>query len=356
MDINKLSPRLTLQLTKNHTVIIEEKGVWLLILISRFGSILAASKKIGMPYSRAWEYISRIERLMGIQIIDAKRGGRGGGGTKLTEEGWKLVRKYLSEYRRRFGREFDANIVAMPLKIKAFTYAGSNDIVLEHIFGIMRKEEFPTEIYWIGSLRGLASILLDECDLTGMHLLNPDTGKYNVDYIRKYTPTEDIVLIRGYERETGFITREELNYEDVLDLIFRKKLRIINRNKGSGTRLLIDSILRKEAIERGIKAEDIKKEVDGYDEFVYTHIDTARKIASGEADIGIGLKTVSQMYKLRFIHITWEKFDFATRLEKLSEKFIKKFIETLKCDEVGGIIQKYDGYRADTNIGKIIKM
>ena len=355
MDINELSPRLTLQLSKNHNIIMDEEGARLLILIDTLGSILAASKKMEIPYSRAWEYISKVERFLGIRIIESKRGGRKGGGTKLTQDGEKLVNRYLSEYKKHLNRELNIREIPAPIK-KMFIYAGSNDILLEHIFGMMMKEGIAIEKHWIGSLRGLASLVLDECNLTGIHLLDIDTGEYNVSYIKKYTPTENIILIRGYGREIGFITREEMTYDNILEEIIKGKLRIINRNRGSGTRLIIEAILNKEAIEQKLNADEMKKKIKGYSDIVYTHLDTARKIALREADVGIGLRTASQIYKLKFIHIAWEKFDFATKKSKATGNYIRKFLKVLKSKEINRIMRSYEGYRAEAELGKILEV
>lgn len=355
MNIDQLSPRLVLQLMKDGVVAVDEKGIKLLMLINELGSILIASKKLDIPYSHAWEYISRMERNLGFKIIESKRGGKGGGGTTLTHDGYRLVNKYLYEYKRHFNRELEIGETAVSLESNILTYAGSNDIVLEHLFGVLRDKKIPVDIHWIGSLRGIASILLDECDLAGVHLLDLETGEYNVGYVRKYAPTEDIVLVRGYEREIGFISREKMSYEEVIEAIFNRELKIINRNRGSGTRILTEDIIKREATKRGIDVDKIEKLVKGYSETVYTHIDTARKIALGEADVGVGLKTASQLYKLNFIHITWEKFDFITKREKLLSNPIREFVETLKSRDVNRIIHSYEGYKAGKEIGETIK-
>lgn len=356
MNINEFSAHLTLQLLKDNNIVMDEKGANLLILINALGSILAASKKIGMPYSRAWEYISKIERLLGVHIIESKRGGRKGGGTKLTEHGERLVNRYLSEYKKHLNREFNIGELSSPVKRRVLIYAGSNDILLEHIFGIIIRKGMPVENYWIGSLRGLASLVLDECDLTGIHLLDIDTGEYNMSYVEKYTPTENIILIRGYEREIGFITRKKMNYDSIIESIIGGKLRIINRNRGSGTRLIIESILNKEVSERRLNIDEIREIIKGYDNITYTHLDTAKKIALREADVGVGLRTASQVYKLKFTHIAWEKFDFATKKNKVTEEYIRKFIRILRSREVIRKIDSYKGYRSNAEMGKILEI
>lgn len=354
MDINELSAHPTLKLTKNNIVIVDEEGVQLLILIDNMGSILAASKELNISYSRAWELISRIERVLGVRVIESRRGGRRGGGTKLTEEGRKLITKYLHEYKKYFGKKLGIKETAITLKRNVLTYAGSNDMVLENIFGIMRKEEIPIEIYWIGSLRGLASIVLDECDLAGIHLLDFETGEYNISYIKKYGITEDIILVRGYEREIGFITREEISYKDIVKGIMDGDLKIVNRNRGSGTRLIIDYIIKNEAEREGVVMDEIVMKIKGYEDIVYTHIDAAKKIALGEADVGVGLKKASNFYKLKFTHITRENFDFILRKNKLEDENIKKFIDILKSEKITDILNEYEGYRDSNARGEII--
>ncbi len=321
-------------------LLVDEIRAKLLMLIDRHGSILAASKILGIPYSRAWECISRIERVVGEKIVEAKRGLRGG--ARLTSVGQAILERYIGEYRRVFGREFNVSTKPCRLEGDVLVYSGSHDIVVEKILGMLRSMGYRVESYWIGSLKGLASIALGESCIAGIHLLDTDTGVYNKPYVEKTCCGLDIVYVDGYLREQGFIAREKLGYREIIDQLLSGKLRLINRNKGSGTRLLVDYILARESSKRGVR--DYKSVVKGYGEEAYTHIDVARKIASGEADVGVGIRWAAEAYNLYFTPIKWERFDFIILKSCLDKEPVKEFLRILRTS-IDEIIHKLRGYK-----------
>ncbi|MCD6488503.1 MAG: MolR family transcriptional regulator, partial [Desulfurococcales archaeon] len=119
-------------------------------------------------------------------------------------------------------------------------------------------------------------------------------------------------------------------------------------------RLLLEQIISKESEKRRLNLDTIRNNIRGYRDKVYTHIDVVRKIASGEADIGIAIKWVAETYKLPFIHITWEDFDFITRADKVESKKIKEFINTLRSREFKEILDEFSGYKLCKDMGSII--
>ncbi len=352
LALESLRSEVELKLLYRGEVVLDEFRARLLLLIDQLGSILAASKSMGITYSRAWECISRIERVVGDKIIEARRGIRGG--ARLTDTGRELLYKYLDEYRRIFNREFVVEKQEFSISGQVLVYSGSHDILLEKLFGILRDRGVAIETYWIGSLKGLASVVLGETDLAGIHLYDPDTSSYNISYVKKFSHGTDIVLIRGYLREQGFITYKLMSYREIVDGLLNGWLKLVNRNRGSGTRLLLDHILKSELSKQGSLDRKLEDIVRGYNSEVYTHFDVAMKVASREADVGVGIRWVAEAYKLYFTPITWEKFDFILLRNRLDRTCIKDFIKILR-EEVGNIIIDFKGYRLDKQIGCIIE-
>ena len=131
-------------------------------------------------------------------------------------------------------------------------------------------------------------------------------------------------------------------------------MKFVNRNVGSGTRILIDYILSEECRKRNLNFNNIKSRIVGYNFEVKTHIEVAKCIAKGDADVGVGIRWVAKLFNLKFIPITWENFDFVTITSKLNLEGVKEFINILKSPEFKNIIQQFDGYDIDSRVGEVI--
>jgi len=349
--LKKLRPRGTLILEVDGVKVVDENLAKLLLLIREKESILSAAKTLGMPYSRAWEAVAKAERLLSVKLIEPRRGGRGGGGAKLTSHGEKILEYYLKEYRRLLGRSLTVKRAAM--KAPELVYAGSNDPLLEHIFGLMRSEGIESiEVAWVGSSGGLNLLMLREADLAGIHLYDPTTGEYNLPYIPRYWLENSVIVIRGYEREIGFASRKA--FEDPLEALISGKAKLINRNLGSGTRVQLDYLLKRKAAELGKSFSEFIKSIQGYEKEVRTHPDVVRAIASGKADIGLTIRWAAERYGLNFKPIGWEKFDFAISIESFKRKSIKTFLKVLASKEFRKLAEELSGYRIDVDSGKVI--
>jgi len=341
--MSKFKEKLSLSLYKDDTEILNENLAKLLLMIHRTGSILSASKALNIPYTRAWEHLMKLENLLGYKVIEARRGGRRGGGAKLTYEGLKLINIYLRSYRKYFNKEFEVGRLRGKEAYIAIYYIGSDDILVRKLVGLMLEDGYRLETYYIGSLKGLAALILGEADLSGIHLYHPGTDSYNKPYIDEYSRGINLHLIKGFKRLQGFISREEYSLEEIYQGLFTGKLRFINRNPGSGTQIFIDHIftnyMRKKNL--GGRPEDYIK---GYNEYVYTHMDVANKVLEGYADVGVCIKYCSTYYKLHFIPLKWEEFDFIVRKEDANKDYVKSLQNILKSSGFREMIKELDGY------------
>ncbi len=335
--------------------VLDLKTAKLLLLIDRYGSILAASKSLGIPYSRAWEALVRAERLLGERLVEVRRGGKGGGGAKLTNLGRKLLEDYVEAYRRVTGR--DLEVQGVEFVVPDLTYMGSHDPGVEILAGILRKGGVKyVELSWVGSGVGLAALALGEADVVGTHLLDPETGEYNRPYIRRYWLEMKVSLIRGYCREVGFMTREPMTYEEVIESLLRGELKVINRQRGSGTRVLFEYVLSKEAKARGRDPEEVMRSIPGFDSEVRTHTEVASAVAGGEADVGLGIKWAATQYGLHFISVKLENFDFVVLKDRHGKEAVNAFIEALKTKEFKQQLSKLQGYVVPEDIGEEIPL
>lgn len=311
----------------------------ILRLIDEWGSLLKASRLLGVSYSRAWERISRAERLAGFKLVIAHRGGAERGGMRLTDEGRRLLRRYLEAERR----VIDAyrSVGAGEVEAPDLTLAHSHDILLTVILDRLRSEGLDVENACIGSGMALASLSLGECDVAASHLYDPETREYNRSFLEAYWLTDRVEVVGGYMRELVFAYRpglKPLSVEETLRGLVEGELRLINRNRGSGTRVYLDYLLKP-------LCEDPSREVEGYDLVAYTHSETAKAVASGRADVCLTLRHSAEIFGLKATHVTWERYEYIALKERLDRRGVKRLRELLSTDWLEKLIDSTPGYQ-----------
>ncbi len=344
--------RINLTLEKDGEEVVDCELINLLLMIDKTGSILSAAKNLNIPYSRAWEKISKAERLLNVKLVESKRGGRGGGGTKLTSEARELIEKYF-EICKRASIKISKDSLSKH-EVPDLVYIGSNDPLVEIIAGILHDEGLDVSVSWTGSSIGLAALALGEADVSGIHILDQETGSYNIPILDRHWRGQGLVLVRGYLREIGFVTRVELSYEDIVDGILRGNLIVVNRQPGAGARILFETIIIQECKKRGIDVNKVFQNIKGFSNVVDTHLDVAKAVASGEADVGICIRWAAEYYKLNFVRVRWENFDFVTTIENLNKDSVRKFIEVLKSSTFKEKMKEFVGYLAPADMGEIV--
>ncbi|MCS7129916.1 MAG: molybdopterin biosynthesis protein [Archaeoglobaceae archaeon] len=207
----------------------------------------------------------------------------------------------------------------------------------------------------LGSTAGILAVKRREADVAGIHLLSED-GSYNEIFVRKYG-VENAVLVKGYLREQGLIfqsgnPKKIRGFEDLL----REDVRFVNRNKGSGTRVLIDMHLRELAKKLGIEFEEIKRRIKGYEVEAKTHDAVAVAIATGKADVGVGIKSVAKIYGLDFIPLRAEEFDFLIAKDRMRKETVRRFLECLCSKEFAERLKNFEGLRVYERTGEMIEI
>lgn len=342
-----------LEMVIGNQVILDDRIALLLKLIDRKGSLLRAAKAVGMSYSRAWEAVARIERLLGVKIVESQRGGSRGGGSRLTEEGRKLVELFEKEYRRRFKRqledlEMEANVV------EDLIYAGSHDILLERVFGLLSEKGVKVEVNWIGSMRGLAAVLLEEVDVAGIHIYDPFEDHYNLPILERMGASSGLAIVCGYKRLIGVASRAKMSLEEALEGLVEGRFTLANRLWGSGTRMLLETLLMQWARKRRVDLRELRNQIKGYVKEVETHLEAASLVASGKADLCITIEPVAKLYNLHFTPVKWEYFDFVIPKRKLEKKPVRLFIDVLKSNWFKELVEGAEGYEPKECLGSIL--
>ena len=210
----------------------------------------------------------------------------------------------------------------------ALLASGSNDPVLDILQTCLRKShpEFIIFSANTGSREGLLALDRGWTDIAWSHLFHPESGEYNIPYLDGYLPHVRPVVVNLFYRELGFLTARAnpLGIRGFADL-GREGVRFINRQAGSGTRLLLDHELGK----AGISPE----EITGYEEEVFTHIEVGLAVLAGDADTGIATAAVSSILGLDFVPITRERFDMILDQPVFFQKGVQALMAVLTGEE-----------------------
>jgi excisionase family DNA binding protein len=230
----------------------------------------------------------------------------------------------------------------------ALLASGSNDPILDMLQTYMKKTypEFYIFSANAGSTDGLKALNMGYTDIAWSHLYDPKSGEYNIPFLPTYLPNVKAVVINLFYRDLGFVVapKNPLGIHEFEDLA-QKGIRFINRQKGSGTRVLLDYHLKKLRIP--------SSKIHGYEREVYTHFEVGLSILSREADVGIATIAVSKLLGLPFIPITRESFDMLLNQSTFFEKGIQAFIEVLNSQEFRNRVERLGSYDFK-NSGKIL--
>ncbi len=220
---------------------------------------------------------------------------------------------------------------------------GSHDIIMDVLANLMAKNAgaaigrpMRLSSAHVGSMGGIMALKRGEAHIAPIHLLDEETGEYNESYVKKYLG-DDFTLIKGVRREQGIMTLKgnPKGIHSVADFV-RSDVIFVNRQKGSGTRILTDHLLRMEGIENnGIK---------GYDREMTTHMAVAAAVESGTADAGVGVYSAAAAMDLDFISIGFEAYDFAVAKKNLGTGLLNSFLEALHSPEFRIALDDLGGY------------
>lgn len=276
--------------------------------------------------------------------------GRGAGllMSVVRADGFMLIPKGSEGYSQ--GSEVKVNLWRSKREIdNTIVCIGSHDNTLDIIYNFLRKRypHITLSSAHVGSMAGLIAIKKREAHVAGTHLLDEETGQYNVPFIKKLMADREIFLINLVYRIQGFIVKKgnPKNINRFEDLT-RQDVVFINRQAGSGTRLLLDKHLR----ELNIPPSAIR----GYETDEYTHMGVAAAVLTGRADVGLGILSAAQALGLDFIPLAEERYDLVIPAEFMDLEIIKALLDTITNDkEFRETVLKLGGYDI-RDMGKIL--
>lgn len=226
--------------------------------------------------------------------------------------------------------------------------AGSNDPVLDILINRMQDGGRGRHIFSCvtGSTEGVKLLGCGFTDIAWCHLSKPDTGEYDINAIKDLVPDKKIAIIQLFQREQGFISRNDSVHQKIsFASIARDGLKFVNRQKGSGTRILIDHFIKSEGVDPA--------SITGYGDEVNTHIEAGLNVLSGSADAGMATGSVAKILGMKFQPVIRESFDMVLLQETFFREEVQMFIENLQSDQFRRTVSLLGNYDF-TKSGKII--
>jgi putative molybdopterin biosynthesis protein len=220
---------------------------------------------------------------------------------------------------------------------------GSHDLTIDVLASLLRERSggrLSISSTNVGSMGGLLALRRGVCHLAGSHLLDPATGDYNRAEVRRLLPGRDVTLLTLVHRWQGFVVApgNPLGIRGVADLA-RPEVTLVNRQAGSGTRVLLDHELAKAGIDAAA--------VNGYRSEEYTHMGVAMAVLSGRASVGLAVAAAARALDLDFVPLARERYDLVMDTAMLDDDRIQALVEVIRSAEFREAVLALGGYELD---------
>ena len=255
----------------------------------------------------------------------------------------RTVKNYTEKYYQATARAYFINMAILPASAdrEYFVALGSDDMALNSLASYLHNKNDTPELYLlpVGSMDGLIYLREKYCQLSGCHLLDLNSGEYNLSYVRSLFLEQPMVLVTLAHRHQGLLVQKgnPSDIHGITDLV-RSDIKYVNRKRGSGTRLLLDQQLQR----YGIKSDAVR----GYENEVRTHLEVAEAISSGTADTGLGIQAAARQMELDFIPLTRERFDLVLYEEMFNNPKMQRIIEHIQSAEFRQTVDLLGGYES----------
>ncbi len=225
---------------------------------------------------------------------------------------------------------------------RSLVVIGSHDPLIDEVAQLMhaRWPEFSVASTHVGSMGAIVAAKRGENHCGGIHLLDESTGEYNVSYLTRNFPKGGVRQVECVYRQQGLMVApgNPLGIESLSDLACEGR-RYVNRQKGSGTRILADYLCKRDGIDSGA--------IYGYDHEEFTHTAVAALVEAGSADAGMGIYSAAKMYGLGFVPVCEEQYDLLIPDYAWETPMVRALLEVLESDAFAARMQELGGYRVD---------
>jgi putative molybdopterin biosynthesis protein len=225
---------------------------------------------------------------------------------------------------------------------------GSHDLALDLLASFLQRVSPGTRLSSanVGSYGGLVALKRSEAHLAGSHLLDEVTGEYNRAFIRQVIPELEVILVNLSYRDQGWIVPRG-NPKQVLALedLTRAGVRFVNRQRGSGTRVLLDYELKQRSMDPAAIA--------GYEREEFTHMAVAAAVMSGAADVGLGILGAARALELDFVPLLRERYDLVVPREHYDSPLLQPLLQVIRSGEFRDAVEALGGYGVE-DMGRVM--
>ncbi|GAX89961.1 molybdopterin biosynthesis protein [Effusibacillus lacus] len=247
------------------------------------------------------------------------------------------------------GEEVDIELYRPLEQIEnTMVFAGSHDMTLDLLATAIHKaapDRFMSSAH-VGSMGGILAIRKGEAHAAGVHLFDENTGEYNIPFVNQYLRDVPYVLVNLVYRQQGWIvpSGNPLGIQKIEDLK-RDGLTYINRQRGAGTRLLFDYLLK----QAGMKPEDVY----GYNREDFSHLSVAAAVAGGTADCGLGILSAAKAFQLGFVPVAEERYDLLMTREFYESEAGQLLLSVMTSERFRRQVEDLGGYSC-RDTGKVV--
>lgn len=311
--------------------------------IKRTGKLTKAAAEVGLPYRQAWGLITYWSERIGQPLV-VKEQGRG---TQLT-----LLGERLLWIRERINARMSPHLESAAAKIDQYlnevlheahpslSIYASYDLALAALRDFLRtRMALKVDVRFVGSLNSLLTLCKSRCDLAGFHIPEGELGR---DAFSRYEPwlkPRLHRLIRFLRRTQGLIVSpgNPLGIRNLAD-VAQTKARFINRQRGSGTHLALEAML---------KSEDIDKDdIVGFHTEEFTHLAVAAAVSAGVADVGLGIEAAARRLNMDFVPLFKEDYYLLAKYDTLEREDVQSILSILRAEPFRKIVHEFRGYDA----------
>lgn len=311
----------------------------LLNAIHDYGKLTKAAEKLGVSYRHSWNILKKWTHFFGSDLIELQKGK----GAKLTVLGEKLLwaeqrvsarfEPQLISIASELNLEIQKNItIAEPLLRIDASYGYAVALLPEF------TNQFKLDLQYKITEDALHSLDKGNCDIAAFHLPTDIVSPDLVDTYNRYLKPNTYKIIRFVTRQQGLIIKQgnPKKIKDISDLV-RKDIKFINRQKISGTRVLIDELISRASLDT--------EQINGFREVEFTHSAVAAHVASGMVDVGIGIETAARRFGLDFISLTTEHYVLVCRYKTIEQLAVQRLISEIKKKKFHNAVLELAGYK-----------
>jgi molybdate transport repressor ModE-like protein len=313
----------------------------LLEAVAATGSLRQAAQTAGLSYRHAWGLVGRWSEALGQPLLNLERG-RGASLAPLAEKLLEIDQRARTRLAPQFaalaGEASQALAELAPRRERALRIEASHDLALEGLRRLAARGP-ELDLQFRGSLDSLGAFAAGRCDLAGFHVLEADIAARLAPRLRPALRDEAVRLIRIADRVQGLMVRSsDARRIRTLQDLAQPGIRFVNRQRGSGTRLLLDLLLSAAGIP--------SRAIAGYEREEFTHAAVAATVASGMADAGLGVKAAASQARLAFIPVAREHYFLACRESLLGSEPGQALLRLLRGKGFRALVAKLPGYDA----------